>query len=643
MDNINININNSNEKNINSNHYIKLLPLKAKTRQVSSNLHLKLKNAENLKKFLINTTKRKSTFSKEDLNNQEEFYKYTEKLENSMNKYQMSYSKKDLDDDTFDKYINKKDKLILKKVHDLNNSYDKRIMSPRNSNYNIKIEINEMNYPNPIKSLGIIRNNRHIYNELSKNILTRQSESFSKQIEEIEHNNSKFNKKMPKIHITDLLFKDTLNISLNKIPNKKKDININLNLPSLQRKGQKDIKLFSYYKYPIKNYPEGREQFSICIKNSDIIITGGISSNMKYLSIYSLNLLKIEWEKISQNLQLDNRYGHTALSLNNKLYIFGGKTKYSNSSVLNGLEVFSFHNNSYSNNVVSGDNPENRRNHIAAFIGAQMFIHGGINENGKVLNDSYLLNINQLKWNKCIIDKNCYWPKLYGHACSLVIPLSCLFNPKFNIYSFPQNETIKKKTIKEKGLFVFGGKSKEDGGLSNQLWILIIGKKPLEWIKAETKGKIPAPRYFHSMNFYERGNFLIVHGGRNDIISENSALNDTYLLNLEKFEWMEVILFSNVNDFVVPGRYGHQSIVFVDKLIILGGMNNSNYLGFSLFVINLDFNNFSILSKADEVEEYTQNNSEQNHNNKLSNIRKRLKSKKLDININNKIKLPKII
>ena len=447
MSNINININNNNnnnEKKINDKHYVKLRPLKIKKRQVSSNLHLKhLNDPENFKRFLINSDKIKSTFSQEESNNQEEFYKYTEQLDNSMNKYQMSYSKNDLEEDNFDKYINKKDKLIIKKVHDLNNSYDKRIMSSRNSDCNIKIEINDMNYPNPIKSLGVIRNNRHIYNELSKNILTRQSESFCKQIEEIEQSNSKFSRKMPKIHITDLLFKDVLSIPLNKISKKKKDMN--LNLPSLQRKDKKDLKLFSYFKYPIKNYPEGREQFSICIKNSDIIITGGISSNMKYLSIYSLNLLKIEWEKINQNLQLDNRYGHTALSLNNKLYIFGGKTKYSTSSILNGLEVFSFQNNSYSNNTISGDNPENRRNHIAAFIGAQMLIHGGINENGKVLNDSYLLNINKLKWNKCIIDKNCYWPKLYGHASSLVIPLACLLNPKFNIYSFPQNEAIKKK------------------------------------------------------------------------------------------------------------------------------------------------------------------------------------------------------
>ena len=93
-----------------------------------------------------------------------------------------------------------------------------------------------------------------------------------------------------------------------------------------------------------------------------------------------------------------------------------------------------------------------------------------------------------------------------------------------------------------------------------------MGKKPLEWINIETKGKPPVPRYFHTMNFYERGNYIIIHGGRNDIFSENSALNDTFLLNLENFEWMEVGLCSDDSNFNIVSRCGHQSIIYSDKL-----------------------------------------------------------------------------
>ena len=181
MNNIYLNNNtktNQIEKNTNQAQYIKLRPIILKKRQVSSNI----KNANNLKKFILETYTRKNTFNRNE--NEEEFSKYTEKLENSMNGYHLSYSNDyDDEDNSLDKYINKKDKQIIKKVHDLNNSYDNRVMSPKSKENNIKIEINEMNYPNPIKSLGIIRNNRHIYNELNKNIITRQSESFNKQIE----------------------------------------------------------------------------------------------------------------------------------------------------------------------------------------------------------------------------------------------------------------------------------------------------------------------------------------------------------------------------------------------------------------------------------------------------------------------------
>ena len=91
------------------------------------------------------------------------------------------------------------------------------------------------------------------------------------------------------------------------------------------------------------------------------------------------------------------------------------------------------------------------------------------------------------------------------------------------------------------------------------------------------------------MDFYEKANYLIIHGGRNDILSQTSALNDTFILDLENFEWLKIELYSNNKDFKVISRYGHKSTIFSNKLIIFGGMNNSNYIGSSLFIVNLDF------------------------------------------------------
>ena len=177
-------------------------------------------------------------------------------------------------------------------------------------------------------------------------------------------------------------------------------------------------------------------------------------------------------------------------------------------------------------------------------------------------------------------------------------------NHRFNIYKYPDNDILKNlnsSRIKERGMYVFGGKTQEEGGLSNELWILIMGKKPLEWVQPVTKGKPPCPRYYHSMNYYEKGNFLIIHGGRNDDVSKTSALNDTFIFDLEKFEWMSVQLYSQINNFQIFTRYGHSSIIFSNKLIILGGMNNNNYLGSSILVLNLDFYYTTKLKTAEEI------------------------------------------
>ena len=628
-------LNNINTKKNQNSKYVKLNPVIIKKRKIRDNENVKSENEISIDKILSEIKKKNKNSHKIT----KDFNQYTENLEKSMNGYQMSYPQEEDEYDSdylhLNKYINKVDKELFRKIHNYNNNYGNTNKDISSKVSHIKIGVNQMEYPNPIKSLGIIRNNHYIYSELNKNNLTRQSESFNKQIEEINHTNLIYGKKMPKVHITDILLKEPSNIPLINIAKKKKSVNI----LSYLEKAKKDLKFFSYYKYPVKNFPEGREQFSICRQDNDIIITGGISTKMKTLAIWRLNLTTLEWKKVKTDNPIENRYGHTALSMNNKLYIFGGKTKYLNTSYLNNLDIFSFTERKIINCQINGEKPENRKSHIAIFVGPQMLIHGGINVDGKILDDSYLFNMHTLTWNKCIINKICEHPKLWGHACCLVIPGQILYNPKFSIYSFPEFDTVKKKNIKKKGLFVFGGKSNEDG-LSNQLWILLMGKKPLEWIKVDTKGKPPIARYFHTMNFYERGNYVIIHGGRNDIFSDKSALNDTFLLNLENFEWLEVKLYSNVSDFNVVNRCGHQSIIYSDKLIILGGMNNNNYLGSSLLIINLDFS-YSNNPFKDNVESKLMELSNINSVNaikKAAQIKKDLKLK--EIGVVNNVSLP---
>ena len=395
---------------------------------------------------------------------------------------------------------------------------------------------------------------------------------------------------MPKIKVSNLNPKIGDEIAMiNLVGNKEENKNGNM-FPSIPSSG--DLKLFSYFRYPNKNFPEGRLHFSLCIKETNIIISGGLSSTMKTMQLWSLNIENLEWNRISTLNTTNCRYGHSSIYYQNKIYYFGGTTKENNKDILAGLEIYDFTENSFS---VPQDiiDPKLRRNHIACLIGGQILFHGGVGSDNEILDDILILNLNPLKWMNPIINNYLPMPKVYGHASCLVIPTSILIHYKFNIYRYPDEEHNNDKNnnnkSKGRGLYIFGGKTKDEGGLSNDLWVLVLGQKPIYWNKVKTHGTPPCPRYYHSMDYFEKSNFLIIHGGRNDNISTTSALDDTFVLDLTNFGWVRIELYSNIQDFKVFSRYGHKSSIVSNKLIILGGANNKNYIGSSLFIVNLDF------------------------------------------------------
>ena len=584
-------------------------------------------------------------------NTNDDYEAYNTKINTSLKNYQLSIVQdKDKEDEPPNpndlgpnqKYLDKNDKKLIKRIYHLNSLYTNRGLPTLNEQSRLKVTIPKQEYPNPFQSLGVIKANRHLYDEISKDFLYRQSDLFNQKIIDIQKYKNKFGSvKIQKTQVSASGNKGLYDIPVIDLTEKKDKHKENVGITHiLPQNGI--LKLFAYYKYPNKNFPEGREQFSIFSKGNEILISGGITINMKTLTIWNLNLEKLEWNKIKINGYSYNRYGHTGIFYQNKIYFFGGKVKYQKNSMTLGLEIFSFSDNQFTTPSMGKLIPEPRRNHIAELLGNQIFIHGGITNSNEVLGDSFILNLNPLKWQTCNISKYTPGPVLFGHTSCIVIPQYILKNHKFSIYSYPNIELGKVNSlIREKGIYIFGGKSKEEGGISNQLWILVIGKKTLEWVQPHTKGKPPSPRYFHSMSFYERGNFLVIHGGRNDSISDNIALNDTFVFDLENFDWLRVELYSGMREFKVLNRCGHQSMIYLDKLIIVGGMNNNNYLGSTLMIVNMDF---SYMNKPKSFEEILvkelSNKSDPDSKKKLNKIKMDLKHNQLGVVTN--ITLPPI-
>ena len=599
------------------------------------------------KNLLANLSKSPDNVFKVSRNKKiKDFPEYIRKVDNSMTKYQLTYVppreglKIEETKGPNERFMNKRDKKLIQKMYLFNKTIFNKGLASNNEEYNLKINVDQKEYPNPYQSLGVIKHNYHIYNEISKDFLFRQTDLFKEQINNIKKHQSVLQVKMPNLQVSSGSNKDNFDIPVVVLTEEKdKKEEQPALLPILPHNG--NLRLFCYYRYPNKNFPEGKEQFSISLRDKEIIICGGLSAFMKGMSIWSLNLEKLEWSKIPQKAQTNNRFGHTSIVYQNKIYLFGGRTKFGRDFVSPGLEIFSLIDNSFNNQDPEGNIfPEPRKNHIAELVGSQMLIHGGINEANEILNDCYYLNINQLKWGIVAINKVIPSPRLYGHTSCLILPKEYYQNSKLTIYSFPDLE-IGNNRLKEKGIYIFGGKSKEEGGLSNKIWILLIGQKSLKWINPEFKGKPPSPRYFHSMNYYDKGNFLIIHGGRNDSVSETSALCDTFLFDLENFEWMEVKLYSQLSNFKVVSRCGHQSVIFSNKLIILGGMNNNNYVGSTLFIVNLDFF-YSINHKSAEqiLIKELESKTDPESKKKLNKIKSELKKNQLGLVTN--ISLPEI-
>ena len=577
----------------------------------------------------------------------QDFNSYNETVESSLSNYLVDAEK--INDEKYLKhfspkhYINFKDKLLLKNNHKYNRNFSNHALTPKNEDSNLRITVQDKQYSSPYKSLAVIKHNSFIFDEINKDFLNRQGDLFKQKILNIKKHNNKFRTKMPKIHISNFtrIPFDIPLVDLTEDKDKKK-YQVFKSMSNKQKK-EGSLRLYSYYRYPNKNFPEGREQFSLFFNNNNnrVYICGGLTVKMSSMAIWYLNVDKLEWNKVNQNELTNNRFGHTSIIYQNKIYFYGGRAKIDKGLYYAGLEIFSLNDGLYYKPMLGKlYSPIPRRNHIAILIDEQIFVHGGISENNEILHDCQLLNLNPLKWIKVSLSSRIAGPRLYGHTGCVVVPKQYLISHKFNIYSYPDIEVVNCR-IKKKGLYIFGGKSKEEGGISNKLWILSIGQKVLEWNLAETKGKPPRPRYNHSMNFYERGNFLIIHGGRNDLMSETIAFDDTFVLDLEFFEWFHVELYSQFDKFKVLSRCGHQSVIYGNKLIIFGGMNNNNYIGSSLFIVNLDFTYSNHQRSMQEImiKELNRQN-DQEAKQKLVKLKNELK--KMQLGLVTKIDLPAI-
>ena len=95
-----------------------------------------------------------------------------------------------------ERLITAEDQSIIKKVHELNQSFISKGLSSLNEESILKVSIPAVDYRNPYQSLSILRQNHIIYDEISKNFLHRQKDLFDDSIKAFEGYTMKYKVKV---------------------------------------------------------------------------------------------------------------------------------------------------------------------------------------------------------------------------------------------------------------------------------------------------------------------------------------------------------------------------------------------------------------------------------------------------------------
>jgi hypothetical protein len=145
--------------------------------------------------------------------------------------------------------------------------------------------------------------------------------------------------------------------------------------------------------------PSTREGADIIEYNNNLYLISGLSTERKF-DIYCCNLKYLKWNDVLyEGDQPLPRLGQTSVLYKNLIITYGGSVK----DICRIPEDLIVYDTGYNciifpecKGVKKKVRP--RRNHIAVVVGQYMFIHGGIDMSGEMLDDCFLLELNLFRW-----------------------------------------------------------------------------------------------------------------------------------------------------------------------------------------------------------------------------------------------------
>ncbi|KAL4441611.1 hypothetical protein ABPG74_021543 [Tetrahymena malaccensis] len=316
------------------------------------------------------------------------------------------------------------------------------------------------------------------------------------------------------------------------------------------------------------------------------------------------------------------RYNHTTVEIyrRTKLLIFGGeilnndpshqagqqrqKLRPHHRNCLNDLISFDMSTYEWRAHIGRGEIIEARRNHTATMVGQKhMVVIGGLNSEGRALDDLYILDINTFRWINIHVVHNKYvHPFTQGiayHACCFVSEdensssINILGNGYYNLLNQNGNSHKEKKFangnsvptfIKEEGLYLFGGVDSTNNYIKNKMFVLKQNGNPPVWIELNTIGKSPDRRCGHSLNYMYNMSIIVIYGGKFESQNYTKYYDDLHVLNLKNLEWIQVNLEGNRKQ----PRAMHSTCINHKQLIVFGGLNDKGFLKGNIEIVEFD-------------------------------------------------------
>ncbi|CAG9317579.1 unnamed protein product [Blepharisma stoltei] len=295
-----------------------------------------------------------------------------------------------------------------------------------------------------------------------------------------------------------------------------------------------------------KQFPRWRCA-STLVENNIFIFGGRGQENHSRNSFHILDLETNQLVTLKTNGIPRPREGHSMVTYENFVIVFGGCEGGEEAKPFNDVRVFDMKSSTWDLSKVRGQRPQGRYNHGAAYLNNQMFIYGG-NGGETILSDMYSLLLPSYEWRELTQENS-------------------LPGPRENMGCTAACDKI----------FIFGGNQQTNGtNFSNELYEIEIIEYTANCIKKIPNGPSPPKRVFHTLlNLNDK--YLVLFGGQNEI----SMLNDVWTYEIAQNQWAEIHILNEI-----AGRISFGSCIYKNSLVVLGGKASDGVVQSEFSVLN---------------------------------------------------------